>query len=203
VRYHAAVRVFVVTALLLIATVRGAAAAEIGQIAVSPAMPQPGATIVITFELRNSDRRPLLAGVVEVLAGGKRIGHIATPPLPAGGTTRVSQGVTLPNVFVERLRIDLLPLSGQAPASVVISMSRREPGAASTPAGAPLLRSRELAAPNFIGTQPVRSRELAAPNFIGTQPVRTREVAAPNFIGTQPVRTREVPAPNFIGTRPQ
>ena len=100
--------------------------AEMGAITVSPGMPTPSATIVISFELRNTGGRPLPAGVVEVRAAGQRLGSIATPPLPAGGSTRVSQGVTLPGVFVERLRLDLLPLSGGPPASITLTLTKPE-----------------------------------------------------------------------------
>jgi hypothetical protein len=117
-------RTRLVVALLVIAIAPGVAtAAEMVHLMVSPSMPHPGATVILSFELRNPENRPLLAGVVEVRAAGKRIATIATPPLPAGGSTRVSQGVTLPDVSAETLRLVLLPVGKQPPASIVLTLT--------------------------------------------------------------------------------
>jgi hypothetical protein len=119
-------RFWLVAALLSIATAPGvAAAAEMVHLMVTPSMPEPGALVVISFELRNPENRPLLAGVVDVRAAGKSIAQIATPPLPAGGSTRVSQGVTLPNVAAQTLRLVLQPPSGQPPASITLTLAPR------------------------------------------------------------------------------
>jgi len=115
VRYDAEVRLaLMVAAVVLVAGAGPAAPAEIGQLSVTPMAPPPGTAITLTFELRNPERRPLPAGVVDVRALGKSIGHVATPGVPAGGSVTVSGGVTLPSVTDKTLRLALVPPAGPA-----------------------------------------------------------------------------------------
>lgn len=201
-RYDAAVRFAVAAVLTLLAAATAlAAGAEIGDISVSPSAPVPGTAITITFEIRNPDKRPLPTGVVDVRVRGKSIGVITTPAMAAGDRRRVSGGVTLPKLDDKSVRLELVPHNG-TPGAVLLTLAPRPATGESPPAAVAPARSREIAAPNFVGTRPVRSREAAAPNFVGTPTVRSREAAGPNFVGAPIVRSREIAAPNFIGIQP-
>jgi hypothetical protein len=109
---------------LVAALLAHAAGGEIVNVTVSPSAPRPGTALVINFELRNPEGRALPTGVVDVRVKGRSIGTIATPAVPAGGSVRLSGGVTLPALADPEVRLYLLAPGGRTATVVPLPLTR-------------------------------------------------------------------------------